>query len=248
MVITDYYKLKRKVDKHFGELDEIAEPVYDLLGECLTKYPYSDPHHDIILANWLEDNDKTAEIFGYNPSSIGNKKGKMTKEIESCIPRRFVKNLNHYNQILISNRINSEELDEEALTELDKQAKLLNLVHSKINQGDEDWGLGKIYAKLFPDNRKPDRDYTMLDIRDEMDIVLSVSKPYIDDSLAGANQDKIRFILYNLLHLSDDNTDMHLDLTNYMTEKIKEHRKELNLPVNRKSDNLEGRNPEATRR
>lgn len=129
MIITDMAKVKRKKAESDFRINPECEELYTDLEKIIYSYRYTEVDHKFLLDNWLSPEVDLGIKLNINPSTVGNKKGKMTKEIERVLPRRLVRRLNDINEKFTVCRINNEDITSELVDDLDDIRDIIS-IHS----------------------------------------------------------------------------------------------------------------------
>ena len=122
-------KVKRKKVESDFRINPECEELYADLEKIIYSYRYTEVDHKFLLDNWLSPEVDLGIKLNINPSTVGNKKGKMTKEIERVLPRRLVRRLNDINEKFTVCRINNEDMTSEMVDDLDDIRDIIS-IHS----------------------------------------------------------------------------------------------------------------------
>lgn len=122
-------KVKRKKAESDFRINPECEELYADLEKIIYSYRYTEVDRKFLLDNWLSPEVDLGIKLNINPSTVGNKKGKMTKEIERVLPRRLVRRLNDINEKFTVCRINNEDITSEMVDDLDDIRDIIS-IHS----------------------------------------------------------------------------------------------------------------------
>ena len=173
MIITDIIKVNKAQEHSDFTIAPECREQYQRISEVVLNRQYKERDYKFLLENWLEQETLLGIKLSINPSTVGNKKGKMTKEIERLLPRRLVKRLNEVNEQIIICHINNEEIPTSVMESLEDITDILN-----INEFKAEYELPVIIKQMY-DKLKGD---------------LSASKRY-DDNVKSLSIDQISNIV-----------------------------------------------------
>lgn len=223
MIITDIIKVNKAQEHSDFTIAPECREQYQRISEVVLNRQYKERDYKFLLENWLEQETLLGIKLSINPSTVGNKKGKMTKEIERLLPRRLVKRLNEVNEQIIICHINNEEIPTSVMESLDDITDILNINEFKAEyelpviikqmydklKGDfstskryddnvKSLSIDQISNIVKSDNRKlkkKQESYTLLDLQPILSQVALYSNKAILTDLLELDQDKLYYAL-----------------------------------------------------
>lgn len=223
MIITDIIKVNKAQEHSDFTIAPECREQYQRISEVVLNRQYKERDYKFLLENWLEQETLLGIKLSINPSTVGNKKGKMTKEIERLLPRRLVKRLNEVNEQIIICHINNEEIPTSVMESLDDITDILNINEFKAEyelpviikqmydklKGDfstskryddnvKSLSIDQISNIVKSDNRKlkkKQESYTLLDLQPILSQIALYSNKAILTDLLELDQDKLYYAL-----------------------------------------------------
>ena len=223
MIITDIIKVNKAQEHSDFTIAPECREQYQRISEVVLNRQYKERDYKFLLENWLEQETLLGIKLSINPSTVGNKKGKMTKEIERLLPRRLVKRLNEVNEQIIICHINNEEIPTSVMESLEDITDILNINEFKAEyelpviikqmydklKGDfstskryddnvKSLSIDQISNIVKSDNRKlkkKQESYTLLDLQPILSQVALYSNKAILTDLLELDQDKLYYAL-----------------------------------------------------
>ncbi len=223
MIITDIIKVNKAQEHSDFTIAPECREQYQRISEVVLNRQYKERDYKFLLENWLEQETLLGIKLSINPSTVGNKKGKMTKEIERLLPRRLVKRLNEVNEQIIICHINNEEIPTSVMESLDDITDILNINEFKAEyelpviikqmydklKGDfstskryddnvKSLSIDQISNIVKSDNRKlkkKQESYTLLDLQPILSQIALYSNKAILTDLLELDQDKLYYSL-----------------------------------------------------
>lgn len=223
MIITDIIKVNKAQEHSDFTIAPECREQYQRISEVVLNRQYKERDYKFLLENWLEQETLLGIKLSINPSTVGNKKGKMTKEIERLLPRRLVKRLNEVNEQIIICHINNEEIPTSVMESLEDITDILNINEFKAEyelpviikqmydklKGDfstskryddnvKSLSIDQISNIVNSDNRKlkkKQEDYTLLDLQLILSQIALYSNKAILTDLLELDQDKLYYAL-----------------------------------------------------
>lgn len=223
MIITDIIKVNKAQEHSDFTIAPECREQYQRISEVVLNRQYKERDYKFLLENWLEQETLLGIKLSINPSTVGNKKGKMTKEIERLLPRRLVKRLNEVNEQIIICHINNEEIPTSVMESLDDITDILNINEFKAEyelpviikqmydklKGDfstskryddnvKSLSIEQISNIVKSDNRKlkkKQESYTLLDLQPILSQIALYSNKAILTDLLELDQDKLYYAL-----------------------------------------------------
>lgn len=216
MIITDLMKLNKIVETNKAYISSTCSTLYEDINHIVKNFPYSDSDSKFLLDNWLKSESELGMILSFNPSTIGNKKGKMTKEIEQVVPRRFIKRLLKANDKVIICRINKEELDDEICDELDDLDNIVSISNYRVEDEFPSF-LKDIYKEYKFDKNANEKDFTLVELRPILDKIANYSNSIIyKDLLQDSDVEKLSYIL-NVMYSNNFNKENISERSNILS-------------------------------
>lgn len=223
MIITDIIKVNKAQEHSDFTIAPECREQYQRISEVVLNRQYKERDYKFLLENWLEQETLLGIKLSINPSTVGNKKGKMTKEIERLLPRRLVKRLNEVNEQIIICHINNEEIPTSVMESLEDITDILNINEFKAEyelpviikqmydklRGDfsaskryddnvKSLSIDQISNIVKSDNRKlkkKQESYTLLDLQPILSQIALYSNKAILTDLLELDQDKLYYAL-----------------------------------------------------